>query len=136
MRIGVIGIVTITLSMATARTASAEWQIKPFFGVTYGGSTTFFDPDHAVGHANVSLGVSGMLLGDVFGIEGDFGHQPGFFERREQPSAPVLVTNSSTSTLTGNIVVALPRRLAELRRRRRRHVRQCGRRARQSVHLT
>ena len=49
MRIGVIGIVTITLSMATARPASAEWQIKPFFGVTYGGSTTFSDPDHAVG---------------------------------------------------------------------------------------
>ncbi len=115
MRIGVIGIVTITLSMATARPASAEWQIKPFFGVTYGGSTTFSDPDHAVGHANPSVGVTGMLLGDVFGIEADFGHQPGFFEHRDQQSAsaPVLVTNSSTSTLTGNIVVALPRRLAE-----------------------
>jgi hypothetical protein len=115
MRIGVIGVVAITLSMATARPASAEWQIKPFFGVTYGGSTTFFDPEHASGHANPSVGVTGLLLGDVFGVEADFGHQPGFFEHRDQQSAsaPVLVTSSSTSTLTGNIVVALPRRLAE-----------------------
>jgi hypothetical protein len=111
MRTGRIAVV-LTLLLGMAPRASAEWQIKPFFGITFGGGTTFVDYEHAVGHSNVAIGVSGLLLGDVFGVEADFGHQPGFFERGPRPEQP-LVTNSSTSTLTGNIVVALPRRLAE-----------------------
>jgi hypothetical protein len=110
MRIGVVVMLALTL-MATTAHAASEWQVKPFVGVTYGGSTTFFDPEHAVGHANASIGVSGVLLGDVFGIEADLGHQPGFFERGSRQVT--LVAGSSTSTLTGNILVALPRRLAE-----------------------
>jgi len=101
----------LALLLAAAPCAAAEWQIKPFIGVTYGGGTTFIDPDHAVGHANPAIGVSGMLLGDMFGIEADFGHAPGFFQRGDQQ--PILVLDSSATTLTGNIIVALPRRLAE-----------------------
>jgi hypothetical protein len=97
------------LLLNTPRASSAEWQIKPFVGVTYGGATTYFDPEHAVGHPNPAIGVSGMFLGDIFGVEADFGHAPGFFQRDNQ----VLVSDSSATTLTGNIVVALPRRLAE-----------------------
>ena len=48
---------------------------------SFGGGTTFDDFEHAVGHPNKVLGVSGALLGDVFGIEADFGVAPGFFER-------------------------------------------------------
>ena len=103
------GIVALGLLVAAAPRASAEWQIKPFVGVTYGGGTTFVDFEHAVGHANPAIGVSGLLLGDVFGVEADFGHAPGFFQRGNQQ----LVLDSSATTLTGNIVVALPRRLAE-----------------------
>jgi hypothetical protein len=108
-RIGLVGVVALTLLLATAPRASAEWQIKPFVGVTYGGGTTFVDFEHAVGHPHPAIGVSGVLLGEVFGIEADFGHQPGFFERGSQH----LVLDTSATTLTGNVVVALPRRLAE-----------------------
>jgi Outer membrane protein beta-barrel domain len=109
MRNGSVGIMTLGLLLLLAPRASAEWQIKPFFGVTYGGSTTFVDFEHAAGHSNVAIGVSGLLLGDIFGVEADFGRAPGFFERGNQQ----LVSGTSTTTLTGNVVVALPRRLAE-----------------------
>jgi hypothetical protein len=108
--IGPLATFTVAIFLVTASPASsAEWQIKPFVGVTYGGATTFVDPEHAVGHANPAIGVSGMLLGDIFGVEADFGHAPGFFQRDDQQ----LVFDSSATTLTGNIVVALPRRFAE-----------------------
>lgn len=97
------------LLLAAAPRASAEWQIKPFVGVSFGGSTTFVDLEQAAGHSNAVIGVSGLLIGDVFGVEADFGQAPGFFERGGQH----LVLDSSATTLTGNIVVALPRRLAE-----------------------
>lgn len=109
MQTSLVGTIALTLLLATTSSASAKWQIKPFVGVTFGGDTTFVDLEQASGHPNVALGVSGMLLGDVFGIEADFGHAPGFFQRGNQH----LVLDSSATTLTGNIVVALPRRLAE-----------------------
>ena len=105
-RAGLLGLI---LLVAATPQASAEWQIKPFVGVTFGGGTTFVDLEQAAGHPNPAMGVSGMLLGDVFGVEADFGHAPGFFQRGDQH----LVLDSSATTLTGNIVVALPRRLAE-----------------------
>jgi hypothetical protein len=109
-RIGPLASITLAILLVTApRASSAEWQIKPFVGVTYGGATTFVDYEHAVGHPNPAVGVSGMLLGEIFGVEADFGYAPGFFQRNDQQ----LVFDSSATTLTGNIVVALPRRFAE-----------------------
>ena len=109
MRIGPAGIMTVGLLLAAVPRASAEWQIKPFFGVTYGGATTFVDLEHAAGHSNLAIGITGVWLGEVLGVEADWGRSPGFFERDNQG----LVTGTSASTLTGNIIVALPRRLAE-----------------------
>ena len=107
--VGIVGIVALALLLVGAPRASAEWQIRPFVGVTFGGGTTFIDLEQAAGHPNPAIGVSGVLLGDVFGIEADFGHAPGFFERGDQKK----VLDTSATTLTGNIVVALPRRLVE-----------------------
>jgi hypothetical protein len=90
-------------------TARAEWQIKPFVGLTLGGGTTLVDPEHAVGKPNPVVGVTGVLLGDVFGLDADFGRAPGFFQSGSQG----LLLGSAASTLTGNVVIALPRRMAE-----------------------
>lgn len=109
MRAGSVAVAALALVLTAGRVLSAEWQVKPFIGVTYGGATTFLDSEHAVGHSNISLGASGTLLGEIFGVEADFGYGPGFFERGGQQ----LVTGSSVETLTGNVVVALPRHLAE-----------------------
>jgi len=95
--------------LAQPATASAEWQIQPFLGVTFGGGTSFVDLEHAAGHANIAIGVSGVLLGDVIGIEVDLGHMPGFFQTGDQG----LLKGSRVSTLTGNVVLAVPRHLTQ-----------------------
>jgi hypothetical protein len=102
------------LVMSAARPAAAEWQLKPFFGATYGGSTTFttFIPVAGVeqsNHGHAAFGVSGLFLGEIFGVEGDFGHTAGFFAGSDAP----LVTDSGVTTVTGNVVVAMPRTLAQ-----------------------
>jgi len=103
-----VGFGLLVLILALSSPASAEWQVKPFLGVTFGGETTFYDNEQAVGSANIVFGGSGLLLGEVFGVEGDFGYAPGFFTKER-----VLVLASRVATLTGNVVVALPRHLSE-----------------------
>jgi len=89
--------------------ACAEWQLHPFLGVTFGGDNTFVDLEHAAGRAHLAVGISGLLLGDVIGIEVDIGHMPGFFQTGDQ----LLLLGSSVSTLTGNVVLAVPRHLTQ-----------------------
>jgi opacity protein-like surface antigen len=85
--------------------AWAEWQVKPFLGVTFGGTTTLIDLEETAGNPNVAIGASALLVGEVFGIEGDVGFSPGFFGREE-----FLVRDSSVTTMTANLYVGLPRR--------------------------
>ena len=81
--------------------AAAEWQIKPFFGIAFGGSTSFVDYENAAGRKHFVVGVGASLLGDVLGLEADVARAPGFFE-----SGGEFVSGSSATTLTGNIVVS------------------------------
>lgn len=89
--------------------AATEWQIRPFAGLTVGGGTTLNDPELAVGKRNAVFGLSGGLLGDVVGVEADLGHGPGFFDTGDS----LLVSSSRVTTLTGNVIVGLPRRATE-----------------------
>ena len=100
--------------------ASAEWQIKPFVGVAIAGATTLLDFEHAAGSPTRVFGVTSQLLGDVFGVEVDFGYAPGFFQSGGesagqsvgcQTANTLCVVRSRVSTLTGNVVIAMPRRL-------------------------
>jgi len=93
---------------------AAEWQVRPYIGFSFGGATTFVDPDHAIKTQNVVMGISGGWLGEIFGLEADFGRSPGFFQTDDirGPVVEHLVLTSSVTTLTGNVVVALPRRMA------------------------
>jgi len=56
----------------------------------------------------------------MFGVEGDFGWAPGFFQSGEDSGANIppcrsaatrCVVGSSVRTFTGNVVIAVPRRL-------------------------
>jgi hypothetical protein len=87
----------------------AEWQLKPFVGLDFGATTTFTDLDHVAGKPHVSFGVNGLVLGQVFGIEGEVSFAPGFFRAKKQQ----LVIGSSVTTATGNLVVAFPRRWSQ-----------------------
>jgi Outer membrane protein beta-barrel domain len=104
------GGLVLCLLLASATSVSAtEWQLKPFIGATYGGSTSYNIVQLFPPKAHFVFGASGMLLGEIFGVEGDFGHTSGFFQDSNNP----LVTDSGVTTTTGNIVLALPRHLAE-----------------------
>ena len=76
-----VGVWVLGFLLGSSSVASAEWQIKPFLGATFGGATTFFDHELAVGGANVVFGATGLLVGEIFGVEGDFGYGPGFFTK-------------------------------------------------------
>jgi hypothetical protein len=92
---------------ASAR-ASAEWQFKPFFGALFAGETTLIDVESAAGNVHPTVGVSTLVIGEIFGVEGDFGISPGFFS-----AGGTSVVGSTATTLTGNVVVAVPRRLVQ-----------------------
>ena len=105
-----VAVVAITLSLiGSPAEVSAEWHVKPFLGIVFGGGTTLVDVEDAAGSPTIVLGVSGVLLGDVVGLDIDFGHAPGFFESGDRH----LVVHSSVTTLAGSVVVALPRHLNE-----------------------
>lgn len=106
-RVGVWLALVVVLSVPEA---VAERQLKPFVGASFGGSTTFVDFENAAGTPNVAFGVNAVFLGNVFGMDADFGHGPGFFGSGDGH----LVVSSHVTTLTGSLVVALPRRLAEV----------------------
>jgi hypothetical protein len=99
------------LGLAAPSTAGAqtEWQVRPFGSLTFGGGTTLNDPDHASGKLKVAIGVGAGLLGEVFGFDVDLGRSPGFFEAGGQE----LVSRSSVTTFTGNIVIGPPRSATE-----------------------
>lgn len=101
----------IALVMMAPAVAAAEWQVRPFIGFTFAGATTFQDPEVAIGTQNAVLGASGGWLGEIFGLEADFGRGTGFFERDDAPEEVKLVS-SGVTTLTGNVVIAVPRRMA------------------------
>ncbi len=87
--------------------ASAEWQIKPFGGITFGGGTTFALANNGAS-PDLTLGGDLLLLGEVLGLEADFAHTPGFFENDQG-----LILSSYATSLTGNVVIAMPRRMTQ-----------------------
>ncbi|HSL23847.1 MAG TPA: outer membrane beta-barrel protein [Vicinamibacterales bacterium] len=102
-------ILVVLFVAAAPRAASAEWQVKPFLANAFGGSTTIFDLEEAADRRHVGVGGSVVLLGNVLGVEADVAFFPGFFDRGNL----TLVLGSRVTTLTGNLVVALPRRLSQ-----------------------
>ena len=100
------GFLALALLVMLPSESLAEWQLKPFIGVDFGATTTFTDLDHVAGKPHATFGASGLVLGQVFGVEGDISFAPGFFEASRQQ----LVLGSSVTTLTGNLIVAFPRR--------------------------
>ena len=99
----------VAILLAAAAPARAEWQLKPFLGITFGGSTSIIDPAQSVGKVHGALGLSAGFVGEIIGVEGDFGYHPGFFETDES----LLVLKSRMTTLTGNVTVSLPRRMTQ-----------------------
>jgi hypothetical protein len=104
-------LLTAALAAMPRGAAADERQLRGFIGATFGGGTNIVDPADPIprGKANLILGGSGVFLGEMFGVEVDVGDVPGFFDSDSSP----LVLGSRVTTITGNIVVAAPRRMTE-----------------------
>lgn len=97
------------LLLLFAMPAAAEWQVKPFVALTFGGGTTFVDLEKAAPRPHRMIGVTGVLIGEVFGVDVDMGRASGFFQWGDQN----LLLDSGITTLTGDVIVAMPHRMTE-----------------------
>ena len=104
-----LGLLVCALLVLRPTTGWAEWQLKPFVGVTFGSTTSIIlDPGQEAGKRKLTLGVGGTWLGTFIGVEGDLARVRGFFE-----DPALLVRSSSVTTMTGNVVLTLPRKYTE-----------------------
>ena len=87
--------------------ARADFLITPYIGSAFGGRTTLFDLDIGAASAkHWTFGGGAAWLSDqVLGVEADFAMVPGFFENSSEAG---LITGSRVTTLTGNVLAALP----------------------------
>jgi hypothetical protein len=109
MRLIVVAIALVAAA-STAAYAQAEWQVKAFIGPVFGAQTTINDLDRATGKAHTTYGASFTELWEIFGVEAEIARTPGFFER--EPTGQNLVLSSSLLSLTGSVIIALPRHIA------------------------
>ena len=91
--------------------AQADLFVIPFIGAKFAGHTNIVTPRPRTSQARRrrrTFGVSAAILGDgVLGVEADLDHTPHFFER----GIGGLIAQSNVTTLMGNVVFAVPRRI-------------------------
>ncbi len=104
-----IALAALVAALVTPAAASAELQVKPFLGVSFAASTTLVDPNSGQDSRHLVVGASAVYLGEVFGVEAEVSQISGFFQRGDKG----LVVRSGVNTVTGSVIVALPRRLSE-----------------------
>jgi hypothetical protein len=97
------------VAVLTPATASAEWFISPFIGAKFASTTSIVNLEQGASNTRMTLGVSVAILSDeIFGVEGELGYSPRFFERS---GGSGLVARSNVTTLMGNVLIAVPRRI-------------------------
>jgi Outer membrane protein beta-barrel domain len=104
------------LALGVPATASAEWQLTPFLGLTFKGNTTITDHEQATDKTHWTFGgaVARMGSGPV-GVEGVIVYTPGFFQQDNPPlflddGIPVPdIIESRTLAIMGNVVLTTPR---------------------------
>lgn len=103
------GWIVCALLLLSPSTGWAEWQLRPFIGLTFGGDNSLLDLDQVAGERKFTLGISATWLGNFIGVEGDLGRVPGFFQTVSQQS----VNDSNVTTFTGNVVLTLPKKMTQ-----------------------
>ena len=98
------------VSIATPRTASADWTFTPFLGWNFGGSADINAPNSNTSSTferKIDYGASLASMGKgPIGFEIDFGYSPNFFETSTPPSGFFKFTpDSNVTTLTGNLII-------------------------------
>jgi hypothetical protein len=103
-------LLALALLAFAAPDARADFLLTPFLGTQFGGKTassTLLDLDLAAGSRHWIFGGSAAWLSDqFFGVEADFATVPGFLQ--ESGADFSLVSGSRVTTLSGNVIVAVP----------------------------
>ena len=94
--------------------ASADWHLTPFLGLTFKGDTTLLDSENATDKRHWSFGGSVAMVGaGPIGVEGLVVWTPGFFQQDNPPlidgTIPPDVVSSRSLALMGNVVLTTPR---------------------------
>jgi hypothetical protein len=90
--------------------AQTDLLIVPFLGFKFASHTSIAIGEPTVGEKKVTFGVSSTVLSDkFFGIEADIGQTPQFFG----PGLLKTVSSSSVTTLTGNVIFAVPKAITQ-----------------------
>ena len=101
--------------LGTPATASADWQLTPFLGLTFKGDTTLLDFEQATTKVHWSFGASVAFIGSgPVGAEGLVSYTPGFFQQDNPPlgdngESPVRLAESRTLAIMGNVMLTTPR---------------------------
>ena len=76
----------------------------------FGANTSIAIGEPTVGDKKLTFGASTMLLTDKFlGVEADLEHTPQFFG----PGLQRTVSSSAVTTLTGNVIIAVPKAITQ-----------------------
>ena len=90
--------------------AQTDLLVIPFFGLKFGGQTSIAIGEPTVGEKKLTFGVSTTVLSDKFlGVEADIEQIPQFFG----PGLKSTVSSSGVTTLTGNVIVAVPKAITQ-----------------------
>jgi hypothetical protein len=86
--------------------AHADWFLTPFVGLKFAGVTQIADLESGASNTKLTYGgIVGLIDDGIFGLEGEVGYSPRFFER----SSGILVARSHVLTIMGNVVLSAPR---------------------------
>ena len=89
-----------------AALAQTDLLIVPFVGGKFAGRTTIAIAEPTASNKKITFGVSTMILtASVLGVEGDVEQTPQFFGQGIRRT----VTSSVVTTLTGNVVITVPK---------------------------
>jgi len=99
-------IVFLLLLAPHAALAQTDLLIVPFVGGKFAGRTTIAIAEPTASNKKITFGVSTMILTPSFlGVEGDVEQTPQFFGQGIRRT----VTSSVVTTLTGNVVITVPK---------------------------
>ena len=99
------GVLAAAMIATPAADAAADWLITPFIGSSFAPETTFLIFEEGAGRTLTLGGSVAFLTDGIFGLELDVAHTPGFFEGSDPLG---LVLTSRVTTLTGNVILAVP----------------------------
>jgi hypothetical protein len=90
--------------------AQTDLLIIPFIGLKFAGHTSIALGEPTVGQKKLTFGVSTTVLTDKFlGVEADIEQTPQFFG----PGLQRTVSGSGVTTLTGNVIIAVPKAITQ-----------------------